>query len=286
MQIIDTFGSMIELREQILREPERYFDYWEDYAVNCFPELKHMLEVDSQAYDRERDIRPVALAVLTSGWTLLQETHYHLETLIPEIQERFASLFPASREVLVYFYIGLCNGAGWATKVGNTNAVLLGAEKIVELKWHTREAISGLLCHELCHIAHSDLRRTVLDNTYSGMDQRAVWQLYIEGFAQRYEQVLLAQDDFYHQDDHGWLDGCQRNRAILAKEYLRRIRLRESVRDFFGDWNSFQGRPDTGYYLGREFIASLEPEYSVEELARFRSEEITPLLVAFLERCR
>ncbi|WP_151737461.1 hypothetical protein [Paenibacillus tengchongensis] len=283
LYIVDTFTGINALRELTLQQPERYLDYWQQNAGACLPGLKSMLEEDSKGYSLEREVTPVAVRALTGDWPLLVEAHGHFAALMPEIEERFTSLFPFSREVPVYFYVGLCNGAGWATAVDGTRAVLLGAEKIAELKWHSRKAISGLLCHELCHIAHAELRGSSIHMKYPEPEQQAVWQLYIEGFAQRYEQALLNQDDFYHQDDGGWLDWCNRNRAGLAKEYLRRSRHRESVRDFFGDWNSFLGHSDTGYYLGREFIVSLEPGYSVNEIACFSYEAVAERLVAYLE---
>lgn len=255
---------------------------WNEYIDSCAAEIKLIVLQDSQRYDFECEIKPVLVNAFIKEPALLDLAHHNFVKVIAEINERFTLCFPQSGEIAVYFYAGLCNGAGWATTIGNVKSVLLGAEKIVELKWQGEAELESLICHELCHIAHEDLRGGFVN---FGLDERAnqaVWQLYIEGFAQRYEQVLAGKDGYYHQDKNGWLNWCRENKSALAAAYHDKIRSNESVQEFFGDWSSFMGHPDTGYYLGCEFILSLEQRYSRNEIACMNYDEIYLRVVSFL----
>ena len=83
--------------------------------------------------------------------------------------------------------------------------------------------------------------------------------------------------EFYHQDKDGWLDWCRENEAEIKKEYLRRFDAKESVQDFFGDWCSYNGYSDVGYYLGCRFIEYLMKSNSLKEIANFVSYKLSTL---------
>ncbi|MBQ2812531.1 MAG: hypothetical protein IJE63_04700, partial [Clostridia bacterium] len=53
----------------------------------------------------------------------------------------------------------------------------------------------------------------------------------------------------------------------IKKEYLRRLDKRQSVQDFFGDWCSYNGHSDVGYYLGCKFVEHLMKKYTLKEVA-------------------
>lgn len=53
-----------------------------------------------------------------------------------------------------------------------------------------------------------------------------------------FEQLLCGDENYYHQNQEGWIDWCENNLIELKREYLIRITNSESVQDFFGDWNS------------------------------------------------
>jgi hypothetical protein len=284
VKIIDTFEQMASFKAQIEQNPSGWLAYWHEYIDRCASELKEKVLQDSQGYALDEEIKPVLCQALTAEFHLLAEAHLHFEQVIAGISERFQLLFPQSRQVSVYFYIGLCNGAGWATKVGEEPVVLLGAEKIVELKWHSKADLESLICHELCHIAHSDLRKAHLVQDATANHSQAVWQLYQEGFAQRYQQLLAGKDGYYHQDRDHWLDWCEDNKSDLAGEYLSRILAGTSVQPFFGDWASYRGHADTGYYLGCEFIRSLETKYSLTEIACLEPYGVYAHAIDFLKK--
>ena len=80
------------------------------------------------------------------------------------------------------------------------------------------------------------------------------------------EQLLIGDFGYYHQDKNGWLNWCKTNRARLFTEYYRRLCQGESIQDFFGDWCSFEGHCDVGYFLGCEFVKALVKEFNLPEI--------------------
>ena len=122
--------------------------------------------------------------------------------------------------------------------------------------------MAGLVYHELGHLWHFALRKTetALDSPAS----RGLWQLYTEGVAMYFEQLLWGDPIFYHQDRNGWLDWCKNNQGRLFREYLRRVEVKESVREFFGDWYALEGHSDVGYYLGAVLARCLTKRFGRE----------------------
>lgn len=81
-----------------------------------------------------------------------------------------------------------------------------------------------------------------------------------------FEQLLMNDPGFYHQNKNGWLSWCFENKERIAREYLRRIENNESCQDFFGDWCDFEGYSDVGYYLGCEVVRLISEDHNAEEL--------------------
>jgi hypothetical protein len=105
-------------------------------------------------------------------------------------------------------YVGLCNGAGWVVNLDSEQYVLLGIEKIIELDWCDTKAMYGLIYHELGHIYQ--MQHGVLTREYKGSDS-FLWQLFTEGIAMYFEQRLMADDNFFHQNVNGWMNWCDAN---------------------------------------------------------------------------
>ena len=84
------------------------------------------------------------------------------------------------------------------------------------------------------------------------------------------EHILCGDDDFYHQNKNGWLDWCYKNENEIKREYLHRLDAGKSVQDFFGDWCSYNGYSDVGYFLGCRFVEQLMRTYSLKEIANMR----------------
>ena len=261
MRIIDTFPA---IRKAF---PDGIFDLsaWRQYAGSISPELAALCETDAAGYDFSADVAPVLSACLAQP-EQAEAIHQAFLQVTQNLPEKFQRTFGAAPNASVILYLGLCNGAGWATKLGDAPAVLLGLEKILELGWGDARNLIALIYHELGHIWHFETRGGVPKLT--SPKEKALWQLYAEGIAMYTEQLLCDDMDFYHQNVDGWLSWCRAHRSLLLQEYRRRIQTEESVQDFFGDWCSFMGHSDCGYFLGGELIHHLSRQYSLPQLAQ------------------
>jgi len=211
------------------------------------------------------------------------EAHKNILNVIDDINIRIDKLIKFNLEINIVLYCGLCNSAGWVNTYNNKRAVLFGIDKIAELNWHTIEKIEALVAHELCHVVHFEIRGEenlpddVEDNNYI----KGIWNLYEEGFAQFFQYRLLGKE----VDSRGreWLERCNANEKQLKKLYLTALHDKEKgTRDFFGDWFEVLGISDTGYYLGAEFIKSLDKQYNIEDIGKLQFREIENHVIRFL----
>lgn len=266
MKIIDTYPEIISLIDKMSGN----FDLglWEEYAERISRDLAEKCKHDSNAYDFYKDIMPVLNAAINSH-EKLEVAHNSFVKATYGLGEKIEAAVGIELHVDVLFYIGLCNGAGWATNLGGKPAVLLGVEKIMELGWYDFKAMAALIHHELGHIWHyaaGDISEEAIETP--------MMQLYSEGIAMYFEQLILGDFNYYHQDKDGWQKWCNGNIDALNTEYLRRLDAGESVQDFYGDWCSYQGHSDIGYFLGCEFVKNLAKKYTLDELAKLDEEVV------------
>jgi hypothetical protein len=272
-EILDTFPSFLEywenvkclgLQEQIEAWHSQYMALWPDLLQKQIEDYSEQI-VDWREIAAERvfPFIPERLSLMDSSRSIL------LRSLILSFSKTSSALgfkFP----VIFVIYVGIGCGAGWATRLRGKPAVLFGLENIVECGWTGKEAIQGLIAHEIGHLVHWHWRDQAGLENGSG----PWWQLYEEGFAQRCECLVQGT---WHQalsdecDD--WLEWCRENRASLAAEFLARADRKADVRDFFGSWFDIGGRAQTGYFLGYEIICELEGEMRLEEVARLENIE-------------
>lgn len=269
MKIIDTFNNILIL----LEEMDFQFDenLWRTYAEKISVEFPDKCKNDSNSYDFQKDILPVLEASINNA-SKMKKAHDSFIHATKELRERFVEVFSVEPQVDIIFYLGLCNGSGWVTKLDNKSVILLGIEKIVELDWCDTDSMIALIYHELGHIWHGEVGVLYADT--KSTSEKSIWQLYQEGIAMYCEQLLLNDFTHYHQNKGGWLEWCDRNRKELFIEYKRRIDTNESTQDFFGDWCSYKGHSDIGYYLGCELIKSIAYKYTLEELANLKIDDI------------
>lgn len=256
---------------------------WRHYAEQIMPELPGMCEADAAVYDFGRDVLPVITAALGDD-EALNVLADSFKAVVSALRENLSALYDAEPDVTIALYLGLCNAAGWALRRAEHpqggQAVLLGIEKIIELRWHGEQDMKGLLFHELGHLWHESAGRRELPEATEY--ERSVTQLYDEGIAMRCEQLFCGDDGFFHQDKNGWLAWCKEHIGAMRADYLRRMEVGESTRCFFGDWSRWYGHGDVGYYLGCAFIASLERMHSLADIACMPYERISAELQAYL----
>ncbi|MBE5803264.1 MAG: hypothetical protein E7316_01960 [Clostridiales bacterium] len=235
-------------------------DAWRAYAASISPELPEKCLQDAAEYDFPTQVAPV-LAALAAEPAKAHQAH----AAFLRHMERIPSL---DVDATVVLYLGLCNAAGWATELDGRPAVLLGLEKIVELNWCDDASMTALIDHELGHLWHFQHRSA------PEFANAALWQLYTEGMAMLFEQRLAGDKRYFHQNKNGWLPWCEANRDSLFAEYRRRVMAGESVQDFFGDWCSYQGHSDVGYYLGSVLMWQLAQRFAPAELANLTERDI------------
>lgn len=256
MKIMDTFPKMSDCFIDGVLNMER----WENYADSISPELAIKLKNDVAEYNFQNDILPL-LNNVAYNFDKLDIAHQSFHALTDRLPEKIQDILQTDVDVTIIFYLGLCNGAGWATELEGKPVVLLGAEKIVELSWYNISDMAGLIYHEVGHIWHNKMRKK------SAFNNSGLWQLYCEGIAMFVEQLLMSDREFYHQNKDGWLIWCQAKQKELFKAFLDCVITSKNTGDFFGDWNSYQGKSDIGYYLGCEIVKNLSKKYSLTQLA-------------------
>lgn len=241
-------------------------DLWRKYASEISKELPSKCEKDAKEYDFYKSVFPILEASLSAE--KIDFVSRSFQTVIETLNENLTKLFDTEPDINIILYMGLCNGAGWATTLDGKNTVLLGIEKIIELNWGDDANMRALILHEIGHLWHKT-NGNIHIGEYSKRG-RCIAQLYCEGVAMVCEHILCGDSEFYHQDKDGWLSWCYKNENEIKREYLRRLNEIESVQDFFGDWCSWRGHSDVGYFLGCRFIENLMKSYSLKEIARMR----------------
>ena len=190
-----------------------------------------------------------------------------------------AGLRPMDADVTLY--LGLCSGAGWVTKVAGRDAVLLGIEKIIELGWHDVGSMTGLILHELGHVYQA--QHGVLDRPELTGRQAMVWQLLTEGVAMVFEQRVMGDENYFHQDTGGWLAFMQANEARLARDFADDLpEMHGGNQRYFGDWVRWEGYPDAGYYLGARLVRFICRTHDFDEILSATADQADMWLQAYI----
>lgn len=239
---------------------------WREYAKEISEELPLKCENDAENYDFNKDILPVIESALNEE--KLDFVSRNFQAVIDTLNDNLTKLFDTEPDINIILCLGLCNGAGWATTLDGKNTVLLGVEKFIELNWGDETNMRALILHEVGHLWHK-LNGGLYFREFTKR-RKGIAQLYQEGVAMVCEQILCGDDEFYHQDKDGWLDWCYKNENQIKREYLRRLNDKESVQDFFGDWCSYNGHSDVGYFLGCRFVRYMMKMHSLKAIANMK----------------
>ncbi len=239
---------------------------WRKYAEEISKELPSKCENDAKSYDFNNDVLPVLEAALNAD--KLDFVSKSFQIVVDTLNANLSKLFDTEPDINIILYLGLCNGAGWATTLDGKNTVLLGVEKIIELNWGDETNMRALILHEIGHLWHK-LNGNLNIPEYTKR-RKAIAQLYCEGVAMVCEHILCGDDEFYHQNKDGWLSWCYENENDIKRDYLRRLDEKESVQGFFGDWCSYNGHSDVGYFLGCRFVEHLIKTHSLKDIANMK----------------
>ncbi len=281
MNIINTSAGILSVFEQ------SGFDLakWEEYIDTYVPGAKELCIADKDeclaaGYSWEQDYLPVLNAVLQKP-EQRDEVIRSFFSVTENLEQKILDKFGRTPEVDVILYLGLCNGAGWVTTINGKTVVLLGIEKIMELNWQDTDAMNGLILHELGHVYQSQFG--VLHREFTQLEDHFLWQLFTEGIAMVFEQEIVGDPEYYHQDINGWKQWCDRNAERIRQSFFSDIRhMTKENQRYFGDWVSFEGYGDTGYYLGTRFVRFLLETNRFDQVIQYNIEEVRQSFEQFM----
>ncbi len=197
------------------------------------------------------------------------------------INEKINKIFNKRLNVDIVLYLGLCNGAGWVTKINDKTVVLLGIEKILELNWFDYYSIQGLIYHELGHVYHMQHGKFITNLPNNKV--KFVYQLFIEGVAMYFTQLILNDFNYYHQDKDGWKSWCDDNFHEIIKDFDKDLNdMSRFNQRYFGDWCNYKGKSDVGYYLGAKFVHYLISNNTFDEIINLESDQVFKLYKEFI----
>ena len=268
--ILDTFSEFLSYWEKCKNLPiKEQIEGWACEYMSMWPDL---LEIQQKDYTNiSEDWREIALdrvfPFLHSRMNSMKEAHKNLIEFIRPLHKSAMEIFRISEfDVLYVIYVGIGCGAGWVTKLRDSQAILFGLEMIAECNWIESDSLKGLIAHEIGHAIHGILRQDSELNQEKG----PWWQLYTEGYAKRCEHMIMGRNSWHEGGGitaSDWLDWCTENKGMLAERFLQHVEKEADVRAFFGSWFDIQGYKQCGYYLGHEVILDLEQDCDIRKLA-------------------
>ena len=259
--------------------PDNHFsmEKWELYIDKQLPGAKEKCTADmkgciNSGASFENDFLPV-LDYVCENPKICDVAVNSFLAVTDSLDEKIINVFNKTVDADVILYIGLCNGAGWATEINGRTTVLLGVEKILELGWYSVDDMTGLIVHELGHIYHNQYGFSVPKTDTS--KERYIWQLFREGVAMVFEQEIIGKDNYFHQDKNGWKNWCDKNVMQIKQSFNKDIEnMTPNNQCYFGDWVKFHGYGDTGYYLGALFVRYLLRFDSFDNIIRYSLDEV------------
>ena len=282
MRIIDTFSLIEPLFDNGIFNIEKwelYIDSIYDRSASIFKnDLIDCLKNGDHTY--EKDVLPILNAVFDNPQ--LETLHSSFRRITDGLNKKILDRFGRDLNVDIVLYMGLCNAAGWVTAINGRDVVLLGIEKILELNWCDDSSMYGLVYHDLGHIYHKQYG--MLNQRSDNNARNFVWQLFTEGIAMYFEQALVNDFNYYHQNKNGWLEWCDDHHDQISADFHSDLpTMTKSNQRYFGDWVSYCGKGDVGYYLGAKFVQQLRDRYSIEQLINMNIDDIYQEYLIFTE---
>lgn len=254
IRIIDTFPQMGAL----CQGPGFDRKAWEHYIDTTLPGLRSSLthRLEKTLATGKVGWETHYLPVLNTAWrdkAGQERLHQSFLAATANLEEKVLAAFGRCPEVDIILYLGLCGSAGHATLYRDRPAVLLGLEKILELHWEAPRSLQGLVYHELGHLYQAQFG--TLDRPTETPRQAFLWQLFTEGIAMYFEQMVADDPTFYQQDTNGWLSWCDAHFEQIRADFNADLpTMTFASQRWFGDWVRYENHGDVGYYLGCRFV--------------------------------
>ncbi|HPW52941.1 MAG TPA: hypothetical protein PLI19_01255 [Erysipelotrichaceae bacterium] len=276
------YRSEVKDLDQLFINDRLSIESWQKYVEHVLPGLSRFILEDSSGYDFEKDIYPLVNRVCKK-----QERIGRLEIIfyevLKDVDEIIRNKFERNLKCEIVLYLGLCNGAGWVFEHSGKTFVLLGLEKIFELHLDDPVKMRELIYHELGHVYQSQYG--TLNRKLDNRADELLWQLYTEGIAVYFQESITNDFSFYHQKSDACREGLQSMLPQLKRDFkkdLQQMNDRFSQR-YFGDWVSYNGYADAGYYLGLKFVEYLSQKKPFNDILDLEIEEIKTEYDVFCE---
>lgn len=235
VQIIDTFSQIGEVFCNGRFDLKR----WREYINTIYRNTSDIFEddlqeyIESGSYTYEDDILPLLNRV--QGHPFLETLHTSFVRVTNGLNQRIIDCFAHELEIDIVLYLGLCNAAGWVTDINGRDVILLGIEKILELSWYDEDSMYGLIYHELGHIYHKQYG--AFEQEGRNQSQNFIWQLFTEGIAMYFEQLLMNDLSYYHQNKDGWKNWCDAHFQQILMDFQADLpAMNRFNQRYFGDW--------------------------------------------------
>ena len=282
LEVIDSFPRFLSVWGKIKStDIKERPAVWEKEYMQYYPELlqKQIEDYDQQGIDWREIAEEKVFPYLEDRFLAMYDARDNIKEILPGIIANFERAMDRSVHACLVLYVGLGCGAGWVSRYRGKPAILMGLENIAECGWEGKEALQGLIAHELGHLYQYQVRGNMED------EGNPFLQLYREGFAHWTEKYLLERD-FWHVETGinppGWEEWCEKNFPFLARRFLQTVREKGEAAEFFGHWKGVSGWKSCGFYLGYRFVSGLyEKGYSLEEIAGM--DEVEKRVQKFLE---
>lgn len=266
--MLDTFPEFCSFWRRARDRPlSEQTDAWASDYLAQWPELlnKQQERYSSEGLDWRQVAAERALPFFEDRFPAMRVAHDNLLRCCESVYARAHERLGFDTDLLFVLYVGIGCGAGCATTLAGSPAILFGLEMIAECGWQEPPPLTGLVAHEIGHVAHRLWRM----ESGTGDGSGPWWDLYTEGFAQRCEHVILGRDTWHEStgiNNADWLCWCREHKAWLASEFLRTVEANASVRPFFGSWFDIEGKKQCGYYLGHEVVKDIEGRMSLRDI--------------------
>lgn len=271
----------IEQIENIYINGSFSMEKWESYIELIIPNAASMFIKDIKDYDFNSQCLPTLNNVFLNRNKIVKIGQI-FDQITQNLESNIISHFQRSLDVDIILYLGLCNGAGWVTDINGQTKVLLGIEKIIELNWDNRDQMIGLIYHELGHVYQKQFG--ILDRKFNNLSDQFLWQLFTEGVAMYFEQILVGDFSYFHQDDGEWKKYYDHHCVQLKKDFIEDIgRMKNQNQRYFGDWVLYNNYSDAGYYLGAKLIQHICEYIDFNEVISFCIEEVKYYYKSFVE---
>ena len=269
VSIIDTFPFFQKYWKKFQNAPlGTQVEGWAAEYMAQWPELlaKQLNDYSGQQVDWKKLSSQKIFPHINGRLPAMKTAHQNIIDLFPSICQQAYRKMDINIDIAGMVYVGIGCGGGWATTYQSKPAILFGFENIAECGWDGPDSISGLIAHEIGHLIQ-DAWRKQAGRLYG---EGAWWQLFTEGFAQRFEHIIFERDSWHEAGNpkNEWIAWYTDKRAFLAGEFLRYVAEGKDIQPFFGSRYDMDGYSQCGYFLGHEAIRALEEAgMSMDEIA-------------------